>query len=120
MTRLTENEWQVMEALWTGEGLLLGQVVELLAPRTGWGRTTVHTYLTRMMTKGLVKATEDSPRRYQAALSREECAAGQRRDLVERFYQGSAGSLVAAFVTDGSLTAAERDRLRRLLDEMEV
>lgn len=120
MTRMTDSEWRVMEVLWSGEGLHLGQIVDALAPETGWSRTTVHTYLTRMMAKGLVLADEDSPRRYRPGVDREQCADGQRRDLVERVYQGSAGRLVAAFVRDGSLTREERDELRRLLDEMEV
>ena len=55
-----------------------------------------------------------------AAVTREACADSQRRELVERVYRGSASRLVAAFVKDGSLSPAERDDLRRLLDEMEV
>lgn len=121
MTRLTDSEWLVLEALWAaGEGQHLGQLLEALAPRTGWSRTTVHTYLTRMMAKGLVCCGKESPRRYTAAVSREQCAAGQRRDLLERVYRGAAGQMLAAFVRDGSLTREERAELRRLLDEMEV
>lgn len=46
--------------------------------------------------------------------------ARERRDLVDRVYDGSAGQLVAAFVKDGSLSPQEQEELRRLLDEMEV
>ena len=120
MLRLTGSEWKVMEVLWPSQGLPLGAVVDALAPETGWSRTTVHTYLTRMTAKGLVLAGTESPRRYRAAVSREACADSQRRELVERVYRGSASRLVAAFVKDGSLSPAERDDLRRLLDEMEV
>ena len=119
MNRLTDSEWKVMEALWSGEGRTLGSLLEALAPETGWSRTTLHTYLTRMTAKELVTA-EGSPRRYRAAATREECARRQRQDLLERVYRGAAGQLVAAFVADGGLTAQEREELRRLLDEMEV
>lgn len=120
MTRLTDSEWKVLEALWAAGPQPLGQLLSSLAPGTGWSRTTVHTYLTRMISKGLVAADEHSPRHYRAAISREQCADSQRRDLVDRVYQGSAGKLVAAFVKDGSLSGEEREQLRRLLDEMEV
>ena len=46
--------------------------------------------------------------------------AAERRGLLHRAYQGSAGKLVAAFLKEERLTAQERDELRRLLDEMEV
>ena len=50
MNRLTDSEWKVMEALWSGEGRTLGSLLEALAPETGWSRTTLHTYLTRPLT----------------------------------------------------------------------
>ena len=70
MARLTDSEWKVMEALWQGGPQTLGEVLARLAEDTGWSRTTVHTYLTRMMAKGLVAADAQSPRRYSAARSR--------------------------------------------------
>ena len=120
MARLTDSEWKVMEALWQGGPQTLGEVLARLAEDTGWSRTTVHTYLTRMMAKGLVAADAQSPRRYSAARSRESCVAEEERSLADRAYGGSAGRLVAAFLKDEKLTPQERDELRKLLDEMEV
>ena len=129
--KLSDKEWRVLNALWVApEGLALGAVVDALRPDTGWSRSTVLTYLTRMEAKGLVDIRkEDFPHRYRAAVSREDsvwerlgilCAAAERRGLLERAYQGSAGKLVAAFLKDEKLTPQERDELRKLLDEMEV
>ena len=128
MSKLTDSEWKVLNALWAGGPQTLGQVLERLEGDTGWSRTTVHTYLTRMMGKGLVSADEHSPRRYSAAVTLEECAAQEERSLMDRAYGGSAGKLAAAFpgklaaafLRSASLTREERDELRRLLDEMEV
>ena len=111
--KLSDKEWRVLNALWVApEGLALGAVVDALRPDTGWSRSTVLTYLTRMEAKGLVDIRkEEFPHRYRAA---------ERRGLLERAYQGSAGKLVAAFLKDEKLTPQERDELRKLLDEMEV
>ena len=113
MARLTDSEWKVMEALWQGGPQTLGEVLARLAEDTGWSRTTVHTYLTRMMAKGLVAADAQSPRRYSAARSRESCVAEEERSLADRAYGGSAGRLVAAFVRSGQLGREERAELRR-------
>ena len=120
--RVSDKEWQVLEALWPHPaGLPLGDVVEALKAETGWSRNTVLTYLTRMEAKGLVSiAKTDSPHRYLAAISREQWAAQERKGLLERVYRGSAGKLVAAFLREGQLTDQEREELRRLLDDMEV
>ena len=118
--KLSDSEWLVLCALWDGNRAL-GGITAALREQTGWSRNTVHTYLTRMEEKGLVRIDRGSaPHLYAAALTRDECQAAERRSLLERVYQGSAGQLVAACVRDGSLSAQERDELRRLLDEMEV
>ena len=121
--RLSDKEWRVLDALWAAgdDGLSLGAAVDALRPSTGWSRSTVLTYLTRMEAKGLVTIDKAaSPHRYRPAVRREDWAAAERQGLLDRVYQGSAGKLVAAFVRDGALTAQEREELRRLLDEMEV
>ena len=120
--KLSEKEWRVLDALWDApEGLSLGAAVEALRPATGWSRNTVLTYLTRVEAKGLVHIDkEETPHRYRAGVDRESCAAEERRGLLERVYQGSAGKLVAAFLKEEKLTAQEREELKQLLDDMEV
>lgn len=79
MIRLTEGEWAILEVLWSGERFPLGEIVSALRPKMNWRRNTVHTYLTRMESKGLVKIhRETEPHQYAAAVSR------SRRDLIYR------------------------------------
>lgn len=121
MSKPTDFEWTVLDVLWTHGPLALGPIVEALKGPTGWSRNTVHTYLTRMEHKDLVSIDRtQEPHLYAAAVSREACASKARHTLLERVYQGRTGDLVAAFLKEESLSAQERDRLRRLLDEMEV
>ena len=75
MVKLTDNEWAILEVLWADGPCELGDLVSALVPTHPWRRNTVHTYLTRMESKGLV--------------------------AIDR-------------------TPEERDRLRQLLDDMEV
>ena len=68
MIRLTEGEWAILEVLWSGERFPLGEIVSALRPKMNWRRNTVHTYLTRMESKGLVKIhRETEPHQYAAA-----------------------------------------------------
>lgn len=121
MTKLSEREWTVLTALWDTGGAELGGLVEALRPDTGWSRNTVLTYLTRMEAKGLVAIDKTAyPHVYRAALDREACQAQARSSFLRRVYQGSAGDLVAAFLKEEPISPEEREKLRRLLDEMEV
>ena len=118
--KLTEPEWAVLNALWCGERFALGQVVEALQPVLGWSPKTVYTYLTRMEAKGLVTIDRSRPQPYSAAVTREDCARRERDVLLSTVYGGAAGDLVAAFLKESMISQEERDRLRKLLDEMEV
>lgn len=118
--KLTEAEWDVMNVLWSGKRFALGQVVEALKPVTGWSRNTVHTYLTRMEKKGLVAIDHSQAKPYSAQVSREDCAKAERETLLHCVYGGMAGDLVAAFLKESTISQEERERLKRLLDDMEV
>ncbi len=123
MRRLSEAELNVLSVLWSGDGRSfgLGEIVDDLKPVTGWSRNTVLTYLTRMEGKKLVEIDRSSdPHRYRAAVSRETCAAPERRSLLEKVYGGAAGDLIAAFLKESRISEEERERLKQLLDEMEV
>ena len=118
---LSNSEWKLMRRLWDHAPSTITELTAALREETGWSRNTVLTYLTRMETKGLVSIDkEGSPRRYRAALSREDCQAQARDVFLQNVYRGATGDLVAAFLREKPISAQERDELRRLLDEMEV
>lgn len=121
MVKLSEKEWMVLDQLWESGGAALGELVQALYPDTGWSRNTVLTYLTRMEAKGMVTVNKESyPSRYQAAFGREECQSKERERFLRQVYKGSTKDLVTAFLKEKPITEAERDELRKLLDEMEV
>lgn len=119
--KLSEKEWPVLEVLWNTGGSELGEIVEMLKDDTGWTRNTVHTYLTRMEAKKLVfidKAV--NPHIYRAAVSKDECRKSERKSFLSRVYKGSAGDMIAAFLKEERLTPEEKERLKKILDDMEV
>lgn len=119
--KLSDREWTVLGVLWDTGGAALGEVTRALEGSTGWSRNTVFTYLTRMEAKGLVSIDKEGyPRKYRAALSREDCQAQARDSFLRNVYQGAAGDLIAAFLKEKPISPEEREQLRQLLDEMEV
>ena len=118
--KLTDAEWAVLEALWTADRRSLGQITQRLSGVKDWSKNTVHTYLTRMEGKGLVTIDHGHGQPYSAAVTREDCARAERKDLLDRVYAGAAGNLIAAFLKESSISKEEAASLRQLLDEMEV
>lgn len=119
--KLSEREWTVLTALWESEGAELGALVHALYAQTGWNRNTVLTYLTRMESKGLVRIDKTAfPHTYYAVFDRESCRQKERQSFLNRVYSGSAGDMIAAFLKEEPISQEERERLRKILDDMEV
>ena len=121
MKSLSDAELLIMEVLWGGQTFLLGEVVEALKIKKHWSRNTVHTYLTRMEKKNLVKIDRThEPHRYCYVLSRNEYLQWERNRLLNKVYQGSVTDLMCAFLKDSKITPEEKAKLNQILDEMEV
>ena len=119
--KLSEREWTVLNALWNTGGAELGILVNELYAETGWSRNTVLTYLTRMEAKGLVRINKEvTPHIYRAMMDRESCQEKERYSFLRRVYSGSAGDLIAAFLKEEPISQEEREKLRKILDDMEV
>lgn len=118
--RLTDAEWEVLEVLWSGERFALGEIASALHGSKGWNKNTVYTYLTRMAAKGLVEIDRSHAKPYSAAVTRDECADQERKKLLNRVYNGAAGDMIAAFLRETHISHEEAERLKKLLDDMEV
>ena len=103
---LTEAEWTLMEQLWGAPGQTGRALTDALHAKTSWARSTTLTLLRRLTEKG--------------AVSREDAAARQTRDLLGRVYHGSLSLLVSAMTREETLSKAEIDELYAILDEMEA
>ena len=68
----------------------------------------------------LIHILRDGMHVYFPAVSREDAAARQTRDLLGRVYHGSLSLLVSAMTREEALSKAEIDELYAILDEMEA
>ena len=118
--KLTEAEWDVLNILWEDVSFSLKEITTALQEVNGWNKNTVYTYLTRMEKKGLVTIDRSKQKPYAAAVSKEFCAKKERNELLDKVYGGAAGDLIAAFLKESSISTEERDRLKKMLDDMEV
>ena len=115
--RISDAEWQVMQVLWVDAPLTANQIVQMLAPDSGWNPRTIKTMLNRLVNKGALKfETEGKRYLYRPAVSRDACVRGESRSFLQRVFGGQVGPMLAHFVEDRKLSKAEIDQLKRLLD----
>jgi len=117
---LTEAEWTVMECLWEESPRTGRETVAWLESKVGWTRSTTLTMLRRLEAKGAVAGdTAGEIKEFRPLIAREEVAAYETENLLERAYKGSLSLLVSSFTKKQSLSQKEVDELYAILREME-
>jgi len=115
--RPTPLESLVMQSLWERSPASVRDVQMRLSEQKPMAYNTVLTLMRRLRKKGFL-ASERNGRRdlYSPVVERQVVAQRSLRDLVDRFYQGSATSLVAQLLRTEDLAAHEVIALRQELD----
>ena len=116
----TEVEMQILRILWDLGPSPVREIHKRLEADKGTNYSTTVKMLAVMLDKGLVKRDEQAqPHIYKPGISRKNAGRQMIGEIVEKVYEGSAMSLVLQALSSSQATKAERDEVRRLLDEME-
>ncbi len=109
---LSRREAQLMEILWDTGGTTATEVRQRLADDSA--ESTIRTLLTILVRKGYVRRTRRShPYRYVPKIPRDELAKPALRQLLDRFFGGSAPALVIRMLDSGELTPEDLNTLAR-------
>jgi BlaI family penicillinase repressor len=109
---LTEREAQIMDVVWRLGEATADQVREALPG--GPHDSTVRTLLRVMETKGYLKhEARGKAYIYRAAVARQKAQRLALRNVITRFFAGSAEDLVLRLIEDEHLSSAQLEELRR-------
>lgn len=108
-----------MKVVWSGPPKTLPEILSALQ-FTGWSKTTIQTYLSRLVKKGaLTTQRQGKGYLYYPTLSQSQCQIEQSRSFLHRVYDGSLSKMVLGFVESGSLSPEELEELKALIDRQE-
>lgn len=110
--RLTEAEWQIMNALWTGHPATAREIRQRLPAGVEWAHTTIKTMLTRLADKGAVRESKSGNASvYEPVLSRLNARRTALKNLVNQAFDGALGPLMHFLVEDQRLSDRQRHEL---------
>jgi BlaI family penicillinase repressor len=114
--QISEAEFEIMKVLWAApEGLTTGDIRGRLDRE--WERTTVLTLLSRLTEKGAVSAEKDNRSYlYKSRITRDEYGVMKTQSILNRIYNGSIKSMLAALGDARGLTESDLRELEEILD----
>ena len=111
--KIFDSEYRFCLILWENEPVKSGRLVELCREKLGWSKATTYTVIKRLAERGVVK-NENTV--VTSLVSKEEVQASEVDELVERVFEGSLPSFVAAFTSRKKLSSREIEELRQMID----
>ena len=116
---ISESEWGVMKIIWNDCPQTLPEILDRLK-ETGWSKTTIQTYLARLVKKGALSTKRQGKGYlYYPAVSESDCQLAESRSFLSRVYDGSLSRMVMGFVKSGELSQEELNELKSLIDQPE-
>jgi len=110
--KLTEAEWQIMNALWEDWPATGRQIADRLPENVNWAYTTIKTMLTRLAEKQAVKETKKgSIGVYEPILTRQNARRSALKSLANQAFDGAFGPLMHFLLEDQKLTPKQRQEL---------
>ena len=108
-----------MKIVWSNSPQTLPEILDRLK-ETGWSKTTIQTYLARLVKKGaLTTKRQGKGYLYYPAVSENDCQLAESRSFLSRVYDGSLSKMVMGFVKSGNLSLEELNELKSLIDQQE-
>ena len=112
--KIFESEYRFCLILWREEPINSTKLARICKEELGWSRTTTYTVIKRLSDRGVVKNENGT---VTALVSKEAVQVAQMDELMEKTFEGSLPAFLAAFARRQSLTEAEVEEIRRIIEK---
>ena len=111
--KIFESEYRFCLILWEHEPIKSSELVKLCKEQLGWKPTTTYTVLKRLSERGILKNENTI---VSALVTKEQVQEAEMDELIEKKFEGSLPSFVAAFTKRRNLSDNEIDALQQMID----
>ena len=113
--KIFESEYRFCLIMWEHEPVSASTLVKMCQEQLGWKRTTTYTVIKRLGERGVLKNEEGT---VTSLVSKAQAQASEIDELVEKKFEGSVPTFIAAFARRQDLTEADLDEMQRMIDRI--
>ena len=110
--KIFESEYRFCLILWENEPIKSTELAKLCKDKLGWSKTTTYTVIKRLCERGVIK-NENAI--VTSIVSKEEAQLSELDEMVDKKFEGSLPAFIAAFGRRQSLSDAEIEEIRRII-----
>ena len=99
--------------LWENEPIKSTELAKLCKEKLGWSKTTTYTVIKRLCERGVIQNENTI---VTSIVSKEEAQLSELDEMVDKKFEGSVPAFIAAFGRRQSLSDAEIEEIRRIIE----
>ena len=110
--KIFESEYRFCLILWENEPIKSTELAKLCKEKLGWSKTTTYTVIKRLCERGVI---QNENAIVTSIVSKEEAQLSELDEMVDKKFEGSLPAFIAAFGRRQSLSDAEIEEIRRII-----
>lgn len=115
-----EAELEIMKVIWKAKKPIGSTEIGKGVEGHGWKRTTIATFLARLVDKGAISAERRGKALYYTPIiTAKEYKKAQVKNLIKNVFDGSAQDLVASLFEEKAITDSDISELKAIFDSEE-
>lgn len=111
--KIFESEYRFCLILWENEPIKSTELAKLCKDKLGWSKTTTYTVIKRLCERGVIRNENTI---VTSIVSKEEAQLSELDEMVDKKFEGSVPAFLAAFGRRQSLSDAEIEEIRRIIE----
>ena len=120
MTRISEAESRIMDALWRRGPLVVEDIIAEVAGPQRWSDATVKSLIGRMLKKKAIQSIRREGRTYsQPLVERDDYMLAESRSFLDRIFGGRVAPLVSHFAEHEKLSPEDVAQLKALIARLD-
>ena len=110
--KIFESEYRFCLILWQNEPIKSTELAKLCKDKLDWSKTTTYTVIKRLCERGVIRNENTI---VTSIVSKEEAQLSELDEMVDKKFEGSVPAFIAAFGRRQSLSDAEIEEIRRII-----
>jgi predicted transcriptional regulator len=120
MTKISEAESRIMDALWRRGPLLVEDIVAEVAGPQRWSDRTVKSLIGRMLNKKTIQSERKDGRTwYRPLVARDDYMLAEGKSFLDRVFEGKLAPFVSHFAQHEKLSAEDVAQLKALIRKLD-
>jgi predicted transcriptional regulator len=112
--KLYDAEYKFLSIIWAKEPINSTLLTKECAQKLGWKKPTTYTMIRKLCERGILK-NENTV--VSSLVKRDQVQKYESEQILEKTFDNSLPSFVAAFLQDKKLTQEDAEQIRRMIEE---